>query len=91
MATTSVKLNDELADRLKHLADLKRRTPHWLMVEAINRYIDQEEKRTALYADAMESWRDYEETGEHVTWDEARSWLQSWGTEDEQEPPKCHQ
>ncbi len=91
MATTSVKLNDELTERLKNLADLKRRTPHWLMVEAINRYIEQEEKRTALYADAMESWSDYEETGEHVTWDEARSWLQSWGTEDEQEPPKCHQ
>jgi len=91
MATTSVKLNDELAERLKHLADQKRRTPHWLMVEAINRYIEQEEKRTALYKHAMESWSDYEETGEHVTWDEARSWLQSWGTEDEQEPPKCHQ
>ena len=91
MATTSVKLNDEITGRLKRVAEHKRRTPHWVMVEAINRYIEQEEKRTALYSDALESWKDYQETGEHVTWGEAKEWLKTWGTDDEQEPPKCHQ
>ena len=91
MATTSVKLNDEIIGRLKRVAEHKRRTPHWVMVEAINRYLEQEEKRTALYSDALVSWKDYQETGEHVTWGEAKAWLQTWGADDEQEQPKCHQ
>ena len=91
MATTSVKLNDEIIGRLKRVAEHKRRSPHWVMVEAINRYLEQEEKRTALYSEALASWKGYQETGEHVSWGEAKEWQQTWGTEDEREQPKCHQ
>ena len=90
MPTTSVKLSDDLKQRLHSVASQKRRTPHWVMVEAINTYISQEEKRAAFYQEGLESWQEYQRTGEHVTWKEARSWMESWGTDNESEQPKCH-
>jgi predicted transcriptional regulator len=90
MATTSVKLSDDMNIRLRHLADSKRRTPHWVMVEAINRYIEQEERKAAFYADALTSWNEYQQDGLHVTWNEAKSWISAWGTTAEKEAPQCH-
>lgn len=78
MATTSVKLSDDMAIRLRQVADSKRRTPHWVMVEAINRYIEQEERKASFYADALTSWNEYQQDGLHVTWDEAKSWISTW-------------
>ena len=37
--TTSLKLDPELRDRLRRLAKARRRTPHWLMREAIVQYL----------------------------------------------------
>lgn len=90
MATTSVKLSNDMTARLRRLADNKRRTPHWLMVEAINRYIEQEERKAAFYADALASWEEYQQDGLHVTWAEAKSWMSTWGTDNEKEAPQCH-
>ncbi|EIJ33601.1 CopG family ribbon-helix-helix protein [Thiothrix nivea] len=90
MATTSVKLSDDMSARLRRLADSKRRTPHWLMVEAINRYIEQEERKAVFYADALASWEEYRQDGLHVTWAEAKSWISTWGTDNEKEAPECH-
>ena len=91
MATTSVKLSDDMSVRLRRLADNKRRTPHWLMVEAIKRYIEQEEHKAAFYADGLASWEEFQQDGQHITWDEAKSWIGTWGTDDEQEAPQCHE
>ena len=60
------------------------------MLEAINEYVSKEEKRAAFYQEGLESWQEYQRTGEHVTWKEARNWMESWGTDNEQEQPKCH-
>ena len=90
MQTTSVKLSDDLKQRLSSIASQKRRTPHWIMVEAISEYVNKEEKRAAFYQEGLESWQEYQRTGEHVTWKEARNWMESWGTDNEQEPPQCH-
>jgi len=40
--------------------------------------------------EALESWAMYQETGLHVTGEEAREWLSRWGTDDESEIPACH-
>ena len=49
---------------------------------------DKEEKANDLYQDALESWAEYQETGEYVTWDEAKACLQAWGAEDNEEQPR---
>jgi predicted transcriptional regulator len=46
--TVGVKLDDETRDRLKNLGEVKQRSVHWLMREAIQDYIEKEEKRMPL-------------------------------------------
>jgi predicted transcriptional regulator len=42
---TSIKLDDELKSRVQQLANLRRRSPHWVMREAIRQYVEHEEAR----------------------------------------------
>lgn len=88
---TSVKIDDELKSRIRDLAGLRRRSPHWLMREAIEQYVTREEQREAFKQDALAAWRDYRETGLHATGEEVDRWLRSWGTSDEQPAPECHE
>ena len=85
----SVKLDDALKARIQQLAQSRDRSPHYLMREAIRRYVDQEEARESFLREADEAWRHYEETGLHVTGDELFAWLRTWGQEPPVEPPAC--
>ena len=46
--------------------------------------------KESVKQEALESWAMYQETGLHVTGEEAREWLSRWGTDDESEIPACH-
>lgn len=48
------------------------------------------QQREALVAEALASWHSYQTTGLHLTGEEVRQWLQSWGTVHERPVPKCH-
>ena len=91
MATaTSIKLDDDLKERVQHLADARRRTSHWIMREAIAQYVEREEKREALNRDTIKAWEEFQATGLHATAEEVDKWLASWGTENELPGPVCH-
>ena len=90
MATT-VKLDEELKSRIQHLADLRQRSAHWIMCEAIRDYVDREEAMENFKQEALASWTAYQETGRHLTGQEVSDWLNSWGTEKETKIPKCHE
>lgn len=87
---TSVKLDDELKDRIQHLADSRRRSAHWIMREAIAQYVEREEKREAYLRDAQNSWEEFQRTGLHLTMEEADEWLAQLATGNDVEPPECH-
>ena len=86
----SVKLEDELRKRIKGIADARKRTTHWLMREAIQQYVEREEKREAFRQAALQAWQDYQTTGLHVTGDEADAWLAKLSEGHDVEPPQCH-
>ncbi len=88
---TSIKIDDELKGRVQHLAGLRKRSPHWIMREAIAQYVEREEARESFKQEAQASWTAYQETGRHLTGQEVRTWLNAWGTEAETELPKCHE
>lgn len=88
---TSIKIDDELKDRIQHLADLRQRSAHWIMREAIAQYVGREEARESFKQEALASWAEYQETGRHLTGKEVRAWLNAWGTEAETELPQCHE
>ena len=87
---TSLKISDDLKDRVHNLAQLKDRTSHWIMLNAIREYVSREEAKENFKKEAIESWRDFKETNLHITGKETRSWLQTWGTDKEKKAPKCH-
>ena len=88
---TSVKLDDALKKRIQHLADVRHRSAHWIMREAIRVYVEREEARESFKQESLASWTAYQETGQHLTGQEARDWLNTWGTDKETEVPECHE
>lgn len=86
---TSIKLDDELRDRVQHLAGLRRRTPHWIMREAISQYVEREERRESFRQEALASWKHYQETGQHFTLEEADDWFAKLEAGEDAELPKC--
>ncbi len=88
---TSVKLDDELKNRIQRLADTYQRSAHWIMREAIREYVEREEAKERFKQDALASWDAYQETGKHLTGQEVRDWLNTWGTDKETEAPPCHE
>lgn len=91
MATTSVKLDDDTRARLQRLAETRRRSAHWVMREAIEQYLSREEAREDFKQEALASWAAYQETGLHLSGEETRTWLRTWGTEGETDEPRCHE
>lgn len=91
MATaTSIKLDDALKGRIQNLAESRRRSSHWIMREAIAQYVEREEKREAFKQDAIRAWDAYQETGLHVTMEEADAWLAKLEAGEDAEVPTCH-
>ena len=87
---TSLKIDDALKGRIQQLANQRRRSSHWIMLEAIQQYVEREEARERFKQEALASWAAYKETGRHLTGEEVRTWLNTWGTKDETEAPECH-
>jgi predicted transcriptional regulator len=44
----SLKRNSGLKLKIQHVADLKQRSAHWIMCEAIRVYVEQEQAREAF-------------------------------------------
>ena len=89
-APTSIKLDDALKGRVQNLAEARRRSSHWIMREAIAQYVEREEKREAFKQEAIRAWEQYQQTGLHVTLEEADAWLAKLEAGENAEPPKCH-
>jgi predicted transcriptional regulator len=89
-ATTSLKLDPSTKERLQKLAESRQRKPHWLMKEAIEQYVEREEKRQSFRDDAEKAWKDYRATGLHLTAEETDRWLEKLAGGDDAEPPACH-
>jgi predicted transcriptional regulator len=89
-STTSLKLDTNIKKRLQRLASARRRSPHWVMREAIEQYVEREEKREQLRQHALAAWNHYQSTGLHVAGDEADAWLAKLEAGKNVRPPKCH-
>jgi predicted transcriptional regulator len=89
-STTSLKLDDATRERVRKLASARRRSAHWLMREAIEQYVEREEKRESFKQDALAAWQEYQSTGRHVTGEEAEAWLTRLEDGEDADIPACH-
>ncbi len=85
----AIKLPQLDRERLQKLGEAKKRTPHWLAKEAISQYLEREEAAEQFRHESLVRWDEYCHTGKSVPHDTVMRWLESWGTENELEAPKC--
>lgn len=86
--TVGVKLEAELRKRLKALGKQRSRSTHWLMKDAIRRYLEEEEATERAKVETLERWMRFEKTGEHVADNAVAGWLNTWGRQKEKSCPK---
>ncbi len=77
MATTSLKLPDELKQRISALAEATGKTPHAFMVEVIVEQTEQAEKRLAFIRSAQEAKKNFDETGLAYDADELHAYFRA--------------
>lgn len=88
--SVTIKLEEADRDRIARLASAKKRTPHYLMKEAILAYVKREEARQNFIAAAEASYVHYKETGLHITLDEMSAWADEVQQNPEAPLPECH-
>ncbi|WP_245810791.1 CopG family ribbon-helix-helix protein [Loktanella atrilutea] len=87
---TSFVLDDDMEERVQHLADSRKQTSQAIICEAVAQYVAREERRAALCRDVLQAWETFQRTGVHATAEDVDRWLVNWGTEDEAPAPACH-
>lgn len=86
----TVKLDAAERDRLALIAAAKKRTPHYLMKEAIQNYLEQEEAEQRFIAAAQSALSDYKANGQHITLEEFSAWAKEIRTNPQAQMPPCH-
>ncbi|MBO4335625.1 MAG: ribbon-helix-helix protein, CopG family [Desulfovibrio sp.] len=86
----SIKLSNDLHAQLVKLAELRQRSVHSLMLQALETYVTRELKREAWREEGMAAWEEYQRTGLHLTNDEVLDWLSRTADGENVEMPECH-
>jgi predicted transcriptional regulator len=86
----SLKLDPATEARLRRLADARGKPPQGLMRDAIDQYLDREERRERMLQDGLDAWNEYQASGMHVTAEEADAWLERLENGEDSEPPQPH-
>ena len=83
--TMGVKLDEETRERLKKLGERKQRfSTHWLMKEAIYRYLEAEERDESEKAEDMARWERFLDTGNAIPHEEAKRHFDAFAERTEQ-------
>ena len=88
--TTSLKIDPDTKQRVQRLAQARHRSAHWLMLEAVEQYLEREEKREAFRQAGLAAWARYQEAGLHVTAKEADAWMAVLEAGRDADAPECH-
>ena len=86
----SLRVDPTIKDRLQTIAQRHKRSAHALAQEAVYLFVEKQEAKDRWNQEATEAYNDYNTTGLHITHEELNTWLDTWGTENEQPAPQCH-
>lgn len=87
MATLSIRVPEEIGEQLKKLAESTGRTRSFLALDALRRYLAQEEWQVHAVRTAVE--RADNGAAKYVSHDAVDQWLAGWGTGEEGDAPEC--
>jgi RHH-type transcriptional regulator, rel operon repressor / antitoxin RelB len=84
-ATFSIRLRPEIKKRLAKLAKASGRSSNFLISDAVESYVADQER---LLAEIRQANRQVN-AGHYIRHEDMKAWLLSWGTNYELPPPKC--
>jgi predicted transcriptional regulator len=87
MSTTTIRLPDDLRERIDKLAAARGSSAHAFMVEAVARAAEQEEQRLDFEAEAERRLQELERTGEYLTLEDLRPYALALARGEKPEPP----
>jgi predicted transcriptional regulator len=87
MSTTTLRLPDELRNRLARLAEAEGTSSHALMVQMLAESAQQREARAALEAEAERRWRKMVRSGEYLDPDDLRAHANALARDERPKPP----
>lgn len=87
MAVTSIRLQQDIEEHLEDAAKRLQRSKNWLINQAIKEYLEREAQALQRWQETLEAM-DSASQGRVIDADTVHRWLQSWGTDDEQPPPR---
>lgn len=76
MTTTTVRLPDDLKDRISRAAERAGVTSHALILDAIAERVEAEERRSAFQDTAEQRYAEIVASGETIPWSDMRTYLQ---------------
>jgi len=84
-ATFSIRLKPETRKRLAKLAKASGRSSNFLISDAVESYVADQER---MLAEVRQADRQVK-AGHYVRHEDMKAWLLSWGTDRELPPPRC--
>ncbi len=72
--TVGLRLDEDTQQRLKALGKTRERSPHYLMKEAVERYLTTEESIESERQLMKDRWERYELTGQTIAHDDVVDW-----------------
>jgi predicted transcriptional regulator len=84
-ATLSMRLKPEIKKRLARLAKASGRSSNFLISDAVEAYVADQER---MLAETRQADRQVK-SGHYINHGDMKTWLLSWGTDRELPPPKC--
>ncbi len=84
-ATFSIRLKPEIKRRLARLAKASGRSSNFLISDAVESYVADQER---MLAEVRQADRQVK-SGHYIKHEDMKAWLLSWGTDQELPPPKC--
>lgn len=79
-----------LSEIVRRIAASRGVSVEHILREAVEEYVERDEKRRRFRRDAVAAWQDYQSTGLHLTEEEADSWLAKLESGENPMPPECH-
>jgi predicted transcriptional regulator len=86
MGMTSVRMPDDILQRLDATAARLRRSKGWIINDAVREYLEREDLRQRRDDETREALAELE-AGQVVDGEEVLAWIDIWGAENEREPP----
>ena len=83
--TLSIRLKPEIKKRLAHLAKVSGRSPNFLLSDAVESYVADQERMLGEIRQAERQMK----FGHYVKHEDMKAWLLSWGTDRELPLPNC--